>query len=538
MKNNRSLLPGVLLSLLCSPGLSAAQVYPDAQKDPAADSEHQKKPRSKRGAYDPGYTSWPNNTVYYTLANLNQESRLAFIAAARHISERTAVRFVERTKEDNYLLVSSSSTYDFCGTRVGMEGGVQILWLNPKKCWSPGEEVGVFLHEIMHVLGISHEHQRSDRNQYGRITSNTESDQTDINPRLRSVGPFDPDSVMIYTDYFKLRQGVLARSGLRNTLSVGDIATINTLYPPLQSPAGQTSTPTLTDNGIRAKISSRKRIMAESSSGELIVRYPAGTRVTQPSIEMLAYNDQGMALQSADIPVRVAGLEVQQTPQETTVRIKLNAQTMAKKQEVGLILHVQVPDPRGHQAPISALSFVEVIPRAQLGNSKRLLASNYRHPDGIERCLEAARLPEKQREIASFLGQSPENTHYFYAVMSPPDPLMAVRLAPCDSEQSGQWWHYDTTSGELIDNSGKYALDMRKPQTGIPQPGQAFALAAHLRKNLPAALRWQQQGPEHKLTFSYRHFPQWALSEMEGQVLGLAPAHSSSGTAWQHWHWL
>jgi hypothetical protein len=537
MKNSQFLLPGIMLSLLCAARLDAAPKPQAPTIKETPDSHAPRLNRTKRGAYDPDYTRWPNNTVYYTLVNLNQESRRAFIEAARHISERTAVRFVERTKEDNYLLVSASSTYDFCGTRVGMEGGVQILWLNPDKCWSPGEDVGVFLHEIMHVLGVSHEHQRKDRNSFGSIISEAESAQTDINPRLTGIGPFDPDSVMIYTDYFKLRQGILARSGPRNTLSAGDIATLNSLYPARPGTAGTPSAPSLTDNGITTKTSTRKLVMPENSNGEITVSYPAAIRISRPTIQMLAYNDQGLPLQPKDIPVRIAGLEVQQKTQGTSVRIRLNAQNPGKKDDVGLILHVQVRDPRGQDVTISTLSIVEVVPRAELGNSKRLLAANYPHPDGIQRCLEAGRLLEKRTQVPAFLGQSPENTHYLYAIFTPPDPRMAVRLAPCDSEQSGQWWHYDSKSGELIDNSGKYALDMRKPQSTTPQPNQAFPLAAHLRKTSPVAARWQQQGPEHKLTFSYRHFPQWALSEMEGQTPGLAPALSGSGSEWQNWHW-
>lgn len=68
-----------------------------------------------------------------------------------------AVSFVERSNEANYILVMNDE--DENSSFVGMLGGVQALKISN---WTRR----LILHEIGHALGLSHEHQRSDRDDF------------------------------------------------------------------------------------------------------------------------------------------------------------------------------------------------------------------------------------------------------------------------------------------------------------------------------------------------------------------------------------
>ena len=104
----------------------------------------------------------------------------------------------------------------------------------------------VILHELGHVLGMHHEHQRSDRDNF--VTLRPENDimrelgfskgqyrtNFGILDRSKNYGPYDYDSVMHYSSYwFESDNSSLIHAGNRGaaTLSAGDVATVRALYP-------------------------------------------------------------------------------------------------------------------------------------------------------------------------------------------------------------------------------------------------------------------------------------------------------------------
>ena len=197
------------------------------------------------------------------------EQESAAVLIRRAIDEwnhKTVLRLSPRTGEKDYVVFEptqevSQSEY------VGCNGGRQSIFINlqraQKLCAAVGgSALGVVVHEIGHAVGLLHEHQRSDRDDY--ITINWDNidpsrfcgfcvrvqeagcEQCELLPG-RPVGPYDYDSVM---HYFAIqgaidpaqpaivpvvarapgRHRAARRIGRCDGLSAGDIATVAAAY--------------------------------------------------------------------------------------------------------------------------------------------------------------------------------------------------------------------------------------------------------------------------------------------------------------------
>ena len=85
--------------------------------------------------------------------------------AMREIRDKSCVNFVERTVQEDYIEILSDKG---CHSHIGRQKGKQTLSLEQNVCTS---SMGTIVHELMHVLGFEHEHNRPDRDQYIRIDS-------------------------------------------------------------------------------------------------------------------------------------------------------------------------------------------------------------------------------------------------------------------------------------------------------------------------------------------------------------------------------
>uniref|UniRef100_A0A8C7HZL8 Metalloendopeptidase n=1 Tax=Oncorhynchus kisutch TaxID=8019 RepID=A0A8C7HZL8_ONCKI len=83
-----------------------------------------------------------------------------YLAAFKMISDQTCILFHEYTNEINYIDIISGTG---CASYVGFQGGAQSLYFG-RAC-----NVGNLCHELMHALGLHHEHTRPDRDQYVTI---------------------------------------------------------------------------------------------------------------------------------------------------------------------------------------------------------------------------------------------------------------------------------------------------------------------------------------------------------------------------------
>lgn len=85
--------------------------------------------------------------------------------AINEFNQKTNIRFIQRTTEFDYIVFRSGQS-GWCSSQVGRQGGEQSI-----TCHLAGRQfsAGNLIHEIMHMLGFHHEHQRADRDNFVSI---------------------------------------------------------------------------------------------------------------------------------------------------------------------------------------------------------------------------------------------------------------------------------------------------------------------------------------------------------------------------------
>ncbi|XP_033760032.1 zinc metalloproteinase nas-15-like [Pecten maximus] len=128
----------------------------------------EQKKRKKRKAVRRIDLRWPNAVVpyYLTPGHFKAKERYLIRVAMREWEKYTCVRFREAAAEDdNYVRFQNG---DGCNSQLGMVGGGQLLNLDQNGCrWK-----GLYLHEIGHALGLVHEHQLPNRDEFIEILYN------------------------------------------------------------------------------------------------------------------------------------------------------------------------------------------------------------------------------------------------------------------------------------------------------------------------------------------------------------------------------
>ncbi|MGH3940472.1 MAG: M12 family metallopeptidase [Pseudonocardiaceae bacterium] len=158
---------------------------------------------------------WTNGVVPFIVdpALLKPERVTQAIA---HIHENTAIRFVARTNQTNYVRFVRHPDKNWSqSSAIGMKGGEQFIRLHD------GASVGTTVHECCHALGMKHEQSRCDRDKFVQINYANIDDE--------KVGNFDKFCAG-YDDYFDYDYGSIMHYGTKNFSKNGK-PTIEVLQP-------------------------------------------------------------------------------------------------------------------------------------------------------------------------------------------------------------------------------------------------------------------------------------------------------------------
>lgn len=151
---------------------------------------------------------WPNGVIPYTI---DDATTSIVMAAIEIIEDQTpGVTLVPQTTESNYVTFRDASG---CSSDIGMTGGQQFINLKV----DDGESFcssGNAAHEILHALGMYHEHTRCDRDDYviidyDEIESGKEGNfykagsgsENGACSGAFDIGTYDPGSMMHYGQF-------------------------------------------------------------------------------------------------------------------------------------------------------------------------------------------------------------------------------------------------------------------------------------------------------------------------------------------------
>lgn len=198
-----------------------------------------------------GATRWPGGVVPFEINNLVRRlggDTVISNAIAHWEANIPQIRFVEKTPAHFNWIRFTWTTYRIpgsCRSHIGMKGGMQRI-----TCGFPWVQMfsrGTIVHELGHALGLRHEHQRPERNQYVLFNSiiaywlaGQRSGNYEIlyPPYSLPIGDYDCRSVMHYGQrtwsgltYFQAKPGGPCASIGGSNFTAGDIAAVNFMYP-------------------------------------------------------------------------------------------------------------------------------------------------------------------------------------------------------------------------------------------------------------------------------------------------------------------
>lgn len=137
---------------------------------------------------------WPNGELVYKFTrSVNNTQRKEFIEFCKELGDYAEVSCRPRTSADSdYVLVKKTSSGACGSSYLGRYGGAQTLKV---RCWRRR----TVQHELMHALGISHEHNRFDRDKF--ITLLPENMKQSVKKSFRRVALIAVDEQLDFYDF-------------------------------------------------------------------------------------------------------------------------------------------------------------------------------------------------------------------------------------------------------------------------------------------------------------------------------------------------
>ncbi|CAJ0596081.1 unnamed protein product [Cylicocyclus nassatus] len=139
-----------------------------------------------------------NYVIPYRITGRYQSSELQTITRAmKRIEANTCIRFRTRKNERDYIEIQNQRGQG-CYTSVGRPGGKSVLMLEAgyeETCM----ETEIVLHELLHVVGLWHEHMRYDRDKYIKV--HYENIDRGYWSQFEKVSPYEATTFNVPYDY-------------------------------------------------------------------------------------------------------------------------------------------------------------------------------------------------------------------------------------------------------------------------------------------------------------------------------------------------
>jgi hypothetical protein len=195
--------------------------------------------RSENSFLSVGGKKWSDNTIPYVIdsSSFSSAGLKRITDAVAEYNAKTVLRWVPRTTETDYVHFAVSPNHIFCDSPIGRHGGEQIVHVDSNGGCSVAHEMG-------HSLGLLHEMERPDRDQYVKVHYENVESQFKGAFDIISIGgntstPYDLASVMHYDAYaftsngkatITLVNGSTAGLDQKFSLSPGDVAALAQFY--------------------------------------------------------------------------------------------------------------------------------------------------------------------------------------------------------------------------------------------------------------------------------------------------------------------
>jgi len=194
------LAPGILSDMILTDDQKALFGIPTSNSNTPNDA-------SLSGISEEKYR-WPNGVVPYTLTGFSYAERRKILETISTLNDQLEgcinIRPYSSNTDVDYINIFKGEPRK-CWSKVGRIGGHQPLSLGDRCI-----ERGTITHELLHALGLYHEHQRSDRDNYVEIHRDNMVDLTDSKYKTnfakctgcKDYGvPYNIESVMHYSQW-------------------------------------------------------------------------------------------------------------------------------------------------------------------------------------------------------------------------------------------------------------------------------------------------------------------------------------------------